>query len=88
MLAVQAGLFDPLPLKVVAAFRSALPAHLDKHAQKHSVPPTERTDLDDMARAPLMETLTNLAHVTCEEKTTQPRPSAHDRTVSRYQAPR
>ena len=69
MLAVQAGLLDPLPLKVVAAFRSALPAHLDKHAPETLCALTEKTDLDDMARAPLMETLTNLATSLAEEKT-------------------
>ncbi|MCZ4354582.1 F0F1 ATP synthase subunit alpha [Roseovarius aestuarii] len=61
MLAVQAGLLDPLPLAAVAAFRTALPAHLDKNEPEILRALTETRDLDDKGRERLMETLTDLA---------------------------
>ncbi|WP_417713194.1 F0F1 ATP synthase subunit alpha [Pseudophaeobacter arcticus] len=61
MLAVQAGLLDPLPLAAVAAYRTGLPAHLDKNAPEILRTLTETGDLDDKVRERLMETLAELA---------------------------
>jgi F-type H+-transporting ATPase subunit alpha len=61
MLAVQEGVLDPLPLAEVAAFRSALPALLDKIAPETLSALTDTGDLNDTVRKRLMEALTDLA---------------------------
>ena len=70
MLAVQAGLLDPLPLAAVAAYRTGLPAHLDKNAPETLIALTETRDLDDKVRERLMETLAELATSLGGEQTT------------------
>ena len=61
MLAVQAGLLDSLSLTGVAAFRTALAAHLNKNAPEMLRALTETGALDDEGLKRLMETLTHLA---------------------------
>jgi F-type H+-transporting ATPase subunit alpha len=68
MLAVQAGLLDPLPLNAVAAFRTALPAQLDKNAPETLSALTETGALGDEVRKHLMEALTELATSLAGEK--------------------
>lgn len=69
MLAVQAGLLDPLPLTAVAAFRSALPALLDKSVPEALSALTETGELDDKVRTRLIEALTHLTTSLAGEKT-------------------
>jgi F-type H+/Na+-transporting ATPase subunit alpha len=59
MLALQAGLLDPLPLPAIAAFRAALPAALDTTAALALI--LAAKDIDDASRSALLETLTQLA---------------------------
>jgi F-type H+-transporting ATPase subunit alpha len=61
MMAVQAGLLDPLPLKAVAEFRAALPAALDKGASEALSALAETGALEDTARDAVMAVLTDLA---------------------------
>jgi F-type H+/Na+-transporting ATPase subunit alpha len=59
MLALQAGLLDPLPLPAIAAFRAALPAALDTTAALALI--LAGKDIDDASRSALLETLTQFA---------------------------
>jgi F-type H+/Na+-transporting ATPase subunit alpha len=59
MLALQAGLLDPLPLPAIAAFRSALPAAIETTEAFALIESGQR--LSDTARTALLETLTQLA---------------------------
>jgi F-type H+-transporting ATPase subunit alpha len=68
MRAVQAGVLDPLPLAAVAAYRSALPAHLDKSVPETVRALTETGDLDEEGLTRLMEALTDLAKALADEE--------------------
>lgn len=61
MLAVQAGLLDPLPLTAVARFRAALPDLLDKTAPDTFATLDHTGQVDDTARAQVMQALGALA---------------------------
>jgi len=61
MLAVQAGLLDPLPLAAATAFRTALPAALDRGAPDIIAALAKTPELDAPMRSALMETLARLA---------------------------
>jgi len=61
MLAVQAGLLDPLPLGAVAAFRLALPGVLDREASTVLRMLAEKGALDAATQAGLMEVLGRFA---------------------------
>lgn len=69
MIAVQAGMLDSLSLAAVAAFRSALPAHLDKRVPEALSCLTETGEFDDTVRARLMDALTHLTASFAGEKT-------------------
>lgn len=76
MLAVHAGVLDPLPLEAVAAFRSALPAFLDNSAPEILHALTETGDLDEAARAHLIDALTHLSASLAGEKAGTAAPAA------------
>jgi F-type H+-transporting ATPase subunit alpha len=61
MLAVQAGLLDPLPLAAATAFRIALPAALDRGAPDIIAALAKTPELDAPMRSALMETLAGIA---------------------------
>ena len=60
MLAVQAGLLDPLALGAVTAFRAGLPTALDQEATKVLLVLAETGELDRNAREVLMGVLVSL----------------------------
>ena len=60
MLAVQAGLLDPLPVDAVADFRARLPETLNRDAAKSVDAIAETGKLDDDARALLMTAMSDL----------------------------
>lgn len=68
MLAVQAGLLDPLPLDLVTAYRSALPEYLDKNASAILDTLIATGELAEKTRSRLMEVLTRLAASLASEK--------------------
>ncbi|WP_022704561.1 F0F1 ATP synthase subunit alpha [Pseudorhodobacter ferrugineus] len=57
MLAVQAGLLDPLPLAAVAQFRAKLPALLDRDAPEFPSVLAKTGELDDTTHKDLMDVL-------------------------------
>jgi F-type H+/Na+-transporting ATPase subunit alpha len=59
MLALQAGLLDPLPLAAITAFRTALPAAMEATAVLALI--ESGNELDDDSQKALIETLTSLA---------------------------
>ena len=69
MLAVQAGLLDALPVGAVTAFRTALPAALDRDAADFLSGLTDTGTLEDKARADLLAVLTALAKSLGDTKT-------------------
>lgn len=71
MLAVQSGLLDPLPLEAVAAFRSGLPAALDRDAPEQLRAITSGGAMDADTRTALMAAMARLV-----TSLTIPEPSA------------
>ena len=61
MLALQAGLLDPLPLENVSEFRKALPDLLDRHATEISNTISATGEIGDEERSRLMTILGDLA---------------------------
>ncbi|MFC4667984.1 F0F1 ATP synthase subunit alpha [Seohaeicola nanhaiensis] len=61
LLALQAGLLDPLPVRAVSAFRQALPGHLDTEVPQVVQALAETGALDEAARGALMAALKRLA---------------------------
>jgi F-type H+-transporting ATPase subunit alpha len=69
MLAVQAGLLDPLPLAAVAKFRAALPEMMDKDASEALSAIDKAGELDPAIRKALIDALTRLAASLEDDKT-------------------
>jgi F-type H+-transporting ATPase subunit alpha len=69
MLAVQAGLLDPLPLAAVAKFRAALPEMIDKDASEALSAIDKTGELDPAIRKALIDALTRLAASLEDDKT-------------------
>jgi F-type H+/Na+-transporting ATPase subunit alpha len=68
MLAVQSGLLDPLSLDAVAAFRSGLPAALDRDAAEILDAVSESGDMAAETREGLMTAITRLAKSLSDSK--------------------